>query len=246
MIHELIENSIKQLNIPIKNCDIIIHHYGYLNRSKEKDEKYLKLGRDKLKNSADDEKSLYELAEQFLALNNYDESLIVWRRLLQIDPTNYMYAAKMGTTYNLLQDFDNAEKLFKKSLEISENEYSYKHLGICYAGKKDFKKAYEMFKCIVYTANDLKIMGDFACCCNYIGKYDEAITILEKALKINEKLVLSWGLLEIAYNKKGLELMRKNEYKKAIRLFKSALKLDPHFREAELNIRRMNSLMLNK
>ncbi len=245
-VHELVEDSITRLGFTIRTSDIAVHHYGYLNRTKEKDEIYAELGKKKLEKNKNDEKSLFELAEQYMALNNYDEALVMLRRLLQISSGNYIYLAKMGTAYNLLQEYDRAEELFKKSLKIKENEYAFKHLGICYAGKKDFQSAYDVFKDIAYITTDLKTMGDFAYCCNTIGKFDESIIILEKAFKLNKKEVQSWGLLEIAYNKKGIELADKHQYKKALLLFKSALRLNPDAKDVQTNIKQINSILQSK
>jgi GT2 family glycosyltransferase/glycosyltransferase involved in cell wall biosynthesis/Tfp pilus assembly protein PilF len=240
-IHELVEDSLEELNIKIEMCDIPVHHYGYLKQNKEKGEIYLKLGKNKAK--VGDKKALYELASQYMALNNYDESLVVWRRLLSIEPKNYDYLSHIGTVFNLLNDYDQAEKYFLKSISICQSEYAFKHLAICYSKLDRYNDAYLTFKKIVYKTDDLKTMADFAYCCNTLKKYDEAISILEKCLKINREITVSWGLLESAYNEKGIEFASANNLNQALVMFKKALDLDCRFEAAQTNLNVVNKLL---
>ena len=239
-IHELVESSIK---LPIIESNIPIHHYGFLRKeNNQKQEKYLELEKKKVEEEQD-LKSIVELAVQYMSLNNHDEALVFWRKALEQQPQNPDFLAKIGTTYNLLEDFERAEKFFLKSLAIKETDYAYQHLGICYAKLNKYDKAYKAFKNIVYMTNDLQTMGNFACCCNELKKFDESIVILEKAIRINRQIVSSWGLLELAYNEKGIELAKNGKLNKALSLFNSALKISPNFRSAQLNIMEINKLL---
>ncbi|MDD5650285.1 MAG: glycosyltransferase [Candidatus Nanoarchaeia archaeon] len=240
-IHELVEDSIKQTCLEIKSIDVPIHHYSRLN--KEKSDKYLKLSKKKLDTCKDDPKALYELATQYMALNNNDEALVVWRKLLEREKNNYDVLAHLGTTYNLLQDYKQAEKYFLESINIEHNDYAFRHLGICYAKQEKYEDAYFSFKKIVYTTEDLKTMADFSFCCSMLKKYDEGIIVLEKCLKINRKETISWGLLETLYNEKGVELAHKNKFLKAICMFKLALSINSHFDAAKTNLTMVNNLI---
>jgi tetratricopeptide (TPR) repeat protein len=240
-IHELVEPSIEKLGLETKLCDIPIHHYSKLN--KKKSEEYLKLSKKKFEACKNNPKALYELATQFMSLNNNDEALVIWRKLLEFDPRNHDVLAHLGTVYNLLSDYEQAEKYFLKSLEIESSEYAHKHLGICYAKQEKYEDAYFAFKKIVYSTKDLKTMADFSFCCNVLKKYDEGIVVLEKCLKINREETISWNLLEVLYNEKGIELVNKNKFLVAIRMFKSALSINPNFDIAKTNLSVLNKLM---
>jgi GT2 family glycosyltransferase/glycosyltransferase involved in cell wall biosynthesis/Tfp pilus assembly protein PilF len=240
-IHELVENSLNQLNIEVKNSDIPIHHFGCLKTNKKKQETYLKLSQIKAK--TEDPKALYELALQYMSLTNYDEALVIWRKLLELEPNNCDYLAHTGTTFNLLNDYTQAEKYFLESIKISESEYTFKHLAICYAKQEKHEDAYRMFKKVVYSTNDLKTMADFAFCCNTLKKYDEAITILEKSMNINKRETLTWGLLEVAYNEKGIELTKRNRLPQAVSMFKSSISVNPRFDVARANLVQVNKLL---
>ncbi|MDD5649602.1 MAG: glycosyltransferase [Candidatus Nanoarchaeia archaeon] len=239
-IHELVEKSIEELGIDIEMSAIPIHHYSKLNSSKN--ETYLKLSKKKAE-TFNDTKALFELGTQYLVLNNPDEALVTWRRLLELEPENEDVLAHLGTTYNLIEDYEQAEKYFLESIKIKETEYAVKHLGICYAKQNRIEDAYFAFRKIVYKTDDLKTMADFSHCCNVLKKNDEAISILEKCLRINTEETKSWGLLEVAYNDKGIDLANKNSFQKAIFMFKSALSVNPNFDIAKSNLSIVNKLL---
>ena len=169
--------------------------------------------------------------------------MVIWRKLLNKDPKNYDYLAHMGTTFNLLNDFVQAEKCFLESLCIEQNEYAIKHIAICYAKQGKYEQTYDMYKKIVYNTDDLKTMADFACCCNMLKKYDESITVLEKCLKLNKKETISWGLLEIAYNEKGIELVKRNRLPQALNMFSASLSINSRFSDAMSNWNSVNKIL---
>lgn len=235
-VHELVEESLEALDIKIEDANFQVLHYGYLRDRSARDATYAKLGEEKLKENADDTKAIYELAIQYMTLNNYDEALVLWRRVLLIEPNNYEFLARMGTTYNLLENYPKAISIFKQSLKMKESEYGWRHLGIAYAKQQDYQNAYDCFKKIVHYTKDFKCLGDFAYCCNVLRKFDESIMVLERAIRTNKKIVLSWGLLELAYNEKGIELAKAFKFKPALDLFNRSLAVNPGFVPAKKNI----------
>lgn len=239
-VHELVEQSINELELETELCDIPIHHYSKFNSSKN--ELYLKLGKEKAL-TTNDEKALYELGTQYMVLNNYDESIVIWRKLLEHNPKNVDALSHLGTVFNLLEDYKQAEQKFKESIAIKETEYAVKHLGICYAKQHKYEDAYSEFKKIAYKTTDFKTMTDFGYCCSTLKKYDEAIVIFEKCLKMNKDEMISTGLLEIVYNEKGIELASRNNFLKAVRMFKSALSINPNFDAAKTNLSVINKLL---
>ena len=241
-VHELVEDSVEKLNLLIEDSKVCIHHYGHTKKDEEKNRTYLELGKQKLIDNGDI-KSLYELALQYMSLNNNDEALVIWRRLLEREPRNHEFLSHIGTTFNLLNDYRQAEKYFLQSLSISESEYAFKHIAICYAKQNRYQEAYDSFKKIVYNTNELKIMADFACCCNTLQKYDESILILEKCMRLNKRETISWGLLEVAYNAKGAELAKRNRLPQALNMFRNALQINSNFDAARSNLNQVEKML---
>ena len=118
-----------------------------------------------------------------------------------------------------------------------------KHLSICYAKQGKYKQVYEALRKIVYSTEDIKVMSDFAFCCNTLGKFDESICVLEKCLKINMKETLSWGLLEIAYNEKGVELVKNNRLPQAENMFRNSLSINNMFLIARTNLKALDKIL---
>ena len=180
-----------------------------------------------------------------MSLNNFDEALVFWRCLIDLDPINEEFYARMGTTYNLLNCYNEAEKYFLKSISISPSEYAYKHLGICYAKLNNYEKAYDSLKNIAYNCNDFKMLADFAFCRNELKKFDESILILKKCLKINRNETISSGMLEIAYNEKGVVLAKKNKLQQSVIMFKSAIAINSNFDLAKSNLSKIKKFLLH-
>ncbi len=86
-VHELVEPSLNNLKIPIRECATAIHHFGVLNNAHalQKTSAYQKLGRKKIKNFKDST-ALKEAAIQSARVGRNAESLDLWRRFLLRHP----------------------------------------------------------------------------------------------------------------------------------------------------------------
>jgi glycosyltransferase involved in cell wall biosynthesis len=119
-VHELVETSIRQINMRIKNSAIPIHHYGKLDQCKDmsKGQEYYKLGRKKLEETGDNVDALRELAIQAGQLDRCEEAVDLWNRLLKIEP-NMLYAYINLVHVNLQMDkFEDALSAAKKALAL--------------------------------------------------------------------------------------------------------------------------------
>lgn len=88
-IHEMVEPSLELLGIPVQISSIPVHHYGYLDQQKmiEKKREYYRLGKDKLqKTGGNDPKALYELAVQAAEVDEFEEAVALWERLIRLQP----------------------------------------------------------------------------------------------------------------------------------------------------------------
>ena len=85
-VHEVVEASLAQAGIPVFNCNVIVHHYGKLDRDREarKDQEYYLLGKAKYENNPGDVKSINELARQAHLIGKYEEAKNLWLKLLGI------------------------------------------------------------------------------------------------------------------------------------------------------------------
>ena len=123
-VHELVENSAKNSGLAFHACTIPVHHYGGLdkNRSAAKDEMYYRLGIKKLQQSNDnDARALYELAVQASGIKHYDEAQLLFKRVIEKEPHNYLGWFNLG--YALLRShrFEESIDASKYALHIKPN-----------------------------------------------------------------------------------------------------------------------------
>jgi glycosyltransferase involved in cell wall biosynthesis len=119
-VHELVYNSLAKERIIIKDCDIPIHHYGYLSsvRNFEKGEEYYRLGIKKLDENKYNIVALDELADQAVALGKYEEALEYWKKVIEINPNSVKAFHCMGNAYFQLSKYADASSSLKKALEL--------------------------------------------------------------------------------------------------------------------------------
>ncbi len=170
-IHETLEESIVKANILIRPCDIVIHHYGKLDREKNlrKGHIYYEMGKKKLAQMPDDNKALYELAVQTTELGKYEESIPLWNRLIEKnkDKPNAVHFLNLGSAHQFLGRYVDAIVYFKKAIQLDPQ----------------FKEA---------TLN-------YTTCEFYGGEPVNAIPYLERILKNNPLYPPAFSLLAATY-----------------------------------------------
>lgn len=149
-VHELVETSLSKGGIPVKECRIPIHHYGKLNLGKNalKGEAYYELGLKKLDEKGDELKALYELAIQAGDIGKYEDAVILWQKVIAMNPNIPSAYIDLGRAYLNLGKIDDAIEASKKARELDHDskEAAYNHaLYELYAGKveaaiADFEK----------------------------------------------------------------------------------------------------------
>jgi len=120
-VHELVEGYLKRSGIPITRSKIPVHHYGQLDRAKykSKGKAYYLLGKQKLEERGDDLQALVELAVQAGSeLEEYEEAIELWERVLNIDPNNKKAYLNIGYNRLKLGHYDRALKAAKKAMEL--------------------------------------------------------------------------------------------------------------------------------
>ncbi len=89
-IHELLEESVLAAGIPVLGHPVPVHHYGNLEkgRQKRKQEEYYRLGQLKLAEERGNSKAIYELAVQAGELGKFEEAAQLWLDYLRHDPAS--------------------------------------------------------------------------------------------------------------------------------------------------------------
>ncbi len=87
-VHELVEPSLREADIPILTCELQVHHYGHLEDAQRtrKTGAYAEIEKRKLQQAADRPASLREAAIQAAKLGRPEEAIDLWRRFLEDHP----------------------------------------------------------------------------------------------------------------------------------------------------------------
>lgn len=121
-IHEMVEPTLERLGIPVKECELIVHHYGYLDEQRQQRKKnyYYELGKRKYLESGGAPHALVELAIQAGGVGRYDEAVELWLKALEMDPDSYLAWFNLGHAY--LQ-----KGMFSQGSEASQRAMSLRH-----------------------------------------------------------------------------------------------------------------------
>ena len=85
-IHETLEASLKKANIPALPARIVIHHFGRLKESldRQKGEDYYRIGKAKYESDPTNMKYILEMAKQAQVLNRCEEAVDLWLKLIAL------------------------------------------------------------------------------------------------------------------------------------------------------------------
>ena len=183
-IHEIVDPCLKRLGIPIRNCEIVVHHYGKLNETQKnrKSRTYYAIGRKKLAELGGNGVALRELAIQAGHLEKHDDAIDLWQRYIKQKPDDAEAFVNLGSAYFNLGIYDqaaiSAQQAMKLSPELKEAHFNY---GISELHLGNTSKAIAVFESILKTHSrypPAEFMLAAAYCCD--GQKNKARTGFEK------------------------------------------------------------------
>jgi len=148
-VHETLEASLIKAKIPIRPCNIVVHHYGKLDMQKDlkKGEDYYLLGKIKYENDPTNTKYILELARQAQVLGKHEEAVELWLKLVSLfqaaDPDSLAYQhvaqsshgdplaeiyTQMASAYLMLNRFDEALAAVRKAIVSKTKQKEYIHV----------------------------------------------------------------------------------------------------------------------
>lgn len=182
-------------------------------------------------------------------LGNYDDALVSALKSLDdllntdnVDTLDLIYEYNnLGSIYNALEDYTNAEKYFNKVLAISqeygdplETSISYYNLGSVFYKKENYEKAFEArseaLKFLKLSGGLKDLEKDYINCYQQLADYyirkeklDSATIYVEKALALSK---ITNYRKQLTFAQKARIAAKKKEYKKAVNFFEQGLALD--------------------
>jgi glycosyltransferase involved in cell wall biosynthesis len=119
-VHEVVEPSLQKAGFKFMDCEVPIHHYGKLNKSKvlEKGKHYYRLGLQKLDELKGNPNALKELAIQASEIGEYAEAEKIWKKALELKRDDASFWMNAGYAYLKMKQYDRAAEFSRKALEI--------------------------------------------------------------------------------------------------------------------------------
>lgn len=210
-IHETVENSIKTSGGTIFDTDVVMHHFGNLDKKKflAKKSQYIELLRQRLKDRDFKEKPedyvCSELAGELINSGNSKEGLYFLEKAVSIKE-EYIYLYNLGTQYLVKGRLDDAEKALKKAIILSAQ-----HLEPYNPNNP------QKFNCF-----NPSIYNNLGAIYSEKGEINKAIKTFKRAIELNPKFADAYFNLGLNYRKKGK--MNKSE-----RFFEEAIELNPAY-----------------
>ena len=169
VVHEGVRSSLVDHSVAIEDSRIPIHHFGKLDKQRErkKGEEYYLLGKKKLENSGADVRSLRELAVQAGELERYADAADLWNQVITLQPDMAEAYTNLSSLYLKLKKYDQAYAASKQAVTLDP----------------DSKEALLNFS----TAGLSR------------GKTFESIRTLESLLAKNPEYPPALGVLSVAY-----------------------------------------------
>lgn len=119
------------------------------------------------------------------------------------------------------QDWLNAEAMLKQLLLVRTNDSkASKMLALCLAKQNKHEEAIKIYDKLKRDTNDYETLNDMAVSYYELGKYDEAIAILDRCVKLNPKMAVAYGNLALQYT-------QKEEAQKAFNIYSEGLRECP-------------------
>jgi len=183
-VHDSVIKSIERIGRElIKDSEIPIHHFGYLNRSKERTEMYIEIEKQNIK---EDYFQYYQIASQLHSIGKINEATDYLLKSLKLNPEfgyTYLELAIIGIKKGKLSE---SKHLLIKSLQLKQTETAWSNLGIIEAYEKNFDKAIGCLKNAVAmnqkNADNYYNLGNAL---KQAGKINEAKQTYEKAAYLN-------------------------------------------------------------
>ncbi len=120
-LHEQVEIDLLSHNKVIVKTDIPIHHYGNIldpDSLRKKQELYLRIGYDKLKDQPLDDNAFCELGIVYLELGKVKEAEEVLRRAYEISPKNIRAAFNFAVALYRLNRMKDASEIYERIIKM--------------------------------------------------------------------------------------------------------------------------------
>jgi tetratricopeptide (TPR) repeat protein len=148
-VHELINPALERLGLPLRMCEVPVHHYPLLKDEAALARKralYLRLGELKVAAAPNDPQAHAELGHQYTESGQYARAAAAYQRALHRAPGNAELLKDLGAVLHLLQRPNEAHQALELATRIDPGlTDAWRNLGVVAAEAEDWRQALRHF-----------------------------------------------------------------------------------------------------
>ena len=139
------------------------------------------------------------LSASYNALKQYDEAITAAKRAIELKPDNANAYNDLGAAYFHKKQFDEALNAYQKAIEIEpKNATFYAYIGYLFLEREDYSRAADNYKkAAVLAPNVTQPLFNLAATYSAMGRYDDAIASVNKAVELQTFTGTGIGISEI-------------------------------------------------
>jgi tetratricopeptide (TPR) repeat protein len=178
----------------------------------QNDEQIFRIAGQLLTQNPNDAKAMNAMAMYYFKKGKVDASRYLLNKAITANPNAGEAYGNMGLIHLVNNERREAIKAFRKALDINSNDsVAAANAGSIYAAEKDYGKAVVVLS-VAYNGGirDAKTLNNYAVSLTAVGKFDEANSIYQAAIKDqnnNRELLLNHAILLIDHMNKYKEGM---------------------------------------
>ena len=181
--HPSVELSIKNINGNIGVSEVVIHHFGFINKNKEKIQKYIDIGKE---NKTANYYQEYQIGSQLRNIGNLGEALKHLTESIKLNDNFYLSLLELGILFIQLGKVSEAKRFLLESLKIKEHDMAWNHLGIVMAYENNSMEAIKCFeKAILLSPKNADFRFNLSQALRKFGSIKEADFELDIARELN-------------------------------------------------------------
>jgi tetratricopeptide (TPR) repeat protein len=132
----------------------------------------------------------------------HEESLHVWKELLELSPNNKVIMTRLADSYRNLEDYEKAEIYYRTALGIGYDYYATLGLVFIYKAKGNYDEAVKILEDIFQKEPyNSRTLYELVMCYKDMGEQQKAVKVLEDQILANNQI--SAPLMEIYNNLKA-------------------------------------------
>jgi Tfp pilus assembly protein PilF len=170
----------------------------------------------------DDHITQFDIGLVYLYRERYDQAIQHFQRAIQLKPDFAPAINSLGNAYLAKGDWDRAIEAYQRIIEdvfYGTPHFALSNMGLAYYQKKDYPEAEKHFlEALKMNPDFVNALAGLATTYVAMGRYDDAIAKLERAIRKEPKLPHLHYELGKTYQAAGNPTLARQEYQRAAEL----------------------------